>query len=82
MPGGLDVENAEQHLKSLPGNDIALLALTHPSEPPHEAIGKSYEYGSLIRVDYRAADEAHLLRHAGRRSEIFDPAQIHAYCGS
>jgi Phosphotransferase enzyme family len=59
MVAGLDAEKVERYLKSLLGKDIALLGLSHLGEPLDEALGKSYGYGSPIRVDYRAANGVH-----------------------
>jgi hypothetical protein len=54
----LDVEQLGRYLKSLLGNDIVLLNLTHLGEPPDAALGKSYGYGSPIRIDYRTGNGA------------------------
>ena len=53
---GLDPQKVERYLKSLLGKDIALLELTHLGEPPDDGLGKSYGYGSPIRVVYRAGN--------------------------
>jgi hypothetical protein len=59
MVAGLDADKVERYLKSLLGNDIALLSLTHLGEPPDEALGKSYGYGSRAGIDCRAGDGEH-----------------------
>ena len=53
---GVDAHAIESYLKSLLGNDIELLGLTHLREPPAETLGKSYGYGAPVRIYYRAAD--------------------------
>ena len=50
---GVDAQKVERYLKSLLGNDISLLRLTRLGEPHGEALGKSYGYGTPVRVDYR-----------------------------
>jgi len=63
MVAGLDSENGERYLKSLLGKDIALPSLTYPGKRPDEALGKSYGYGSPIRVDDRAVNGTHPRGH-------------------
>ena len=59
MVAGLDADKVERYLKSLLGNDIALLSLTHLGEPPDEALGKSYGYGRRAGVNCRAGNGEH-----------------------
>lgn len=56
---GLNAKKVERYLRSLLGKDIVLLGLTDLGEPHDEAVGKSYGYGTLVRVDYQAADGGH-----------------------
>ena len=63
MVAGLDSENGERYLKSLLGKDIALPSLTYPGKRPDEAFGKSYGYGSPIRVDDRVVNGTHPRGH-------------------
>lgn len=53
MPG-LDADKVERYLKSLLGSDIVILSLTPLGEPASKASGKSYGYGTPIRIDYRS----------------------------
>jgi thiamine kinase-like enzyme len=56
---GVDAEKVERYLKSLFGKDIVIVGLSRLGEPPDQAHGKSYTYGTPIRVDYRTRNGGH-----------------------
>ena len=56
---GVEAEALERYLKSLFGKDIEVVALTPLGEPPDPAVGKSYGYGTPVRIDYRTPDGQH-----------------------
>ena len=55
---GVDAASLEHYLKSLLGKDLELLAWTPLDGPDAGALGKSYGYGTPVRIDYRLADGA------------------------
>jgi hypothetical protein len=52
---GLDAEKVERYLKSLLGKEIELVRMAQLGKAPDETVGKSFGYGTPVRIGYRAS---------------------------